>query len=221
MGWAVARWTRGQWTALVAAVVVIVVIVVGVVMFRPRPTPFPLARMQARATFTVTDAAHAQAVAHRLTGHHRLITFVVRRPQIVGQLRFRTVATNADSGELVLFVIDNRISKPVGLIAGVAPHGADVASGWDGAYGRLAEKYPWLRSVAAVRVANGFTDPGESLSFRPMTRGPIDFTAALAPGMSPMTDPARDLSFVIAYVSDDGVWAERVPVSTTRLPASS
>jgi len=222
MGWArLARWTRRQWMALVAAVVVIAVIVVGVVVFRPRPTPFPLARMQARATFTVTDADHAEAVAHRLTGRHPLITFVYRGQQLVGQLNFRTVATTGHGGELVLFVIDNRLHSPVQLIAGVGPRGAAVDSGWEGAYGRLARKYPWLHPLAAIRVANGYRDPGMSLSFRSAQRAPVTFDAVLNRYMEPVADPASDLGFVLAYVGDEGVWAERVPASIMRSPTRS
>jgi hypothetical protein len=116
---------------------------------------------------------------------------------------------------LVLFVIDNRLRKPVELIAGVGPRGVDVATGWEGAYGRLAKKYAWLRPLAAIPVAGGYRDPGESLSFRATQRGPVSFAAALDAGASPLTDPTRDLSFVLAYVADDGVWAERIPASAT------
>lgn len=222
MGWgAVGRWSRGQVAGVAATVAVLALIVAGVVVLRPTPTPFPLARMHARASFTVTDAAHAPAVADRLTGRHRLTTFVFRRPQIVGQLRFRTVGKKGDGGELTLFVIDNRIHKPLATMAGVGPGGADVAAGWDGDYEKLAAKYSWLHPLAAIPVDDGYEDPGSSLSFGPALRGPVSFAAALDPGTLPLTRPTRDLGFVLAYVGRDGVWAERIPASSTTEPQTS
>lgn len=212
--------SRRRVAVIVTAVVVGVAVWGGVVLHAGEPrTPFPLARMHARVTLTVTTPAHTQAVVDRLGERRRLARFLLGRQQLVGQLRFRTVGTAGDGGQLALFVIDNRIGQPLGHVSGVGPKRNDVSEGRDGDYERLATKYHWLRSLAAVRIGSGYGAPGDSISFSPRMRGPVTFTAVISDGLLPLKTPAHELSFVLAYVGRQGVWAQRIPVSPARSTA--
>jgi hypothetical protein len=213
----VGRWLRHDAALVVGPLLALGLVWGGVALVRGanHPTPFPLARMQARASFTVvTDTARAQRVSDRLAGRGRVPVILGQRPHLVGQLRFRTVGTPADGGELVLFVIDNRLHKPLRHLDGAGPRGEPFGEGWEGDYGRLATKYPWLRPLAAIRHADGsYSDPGAALSFRVTTKAPVTFAGILDPDAPPLTDPAHDLSFVVAYVGRQGVWAQRIPAA--------
>jgi hypothetical protein len=204
---------------VVLAVVLTAAVGIGIAVRADSPTPFPLASMQVRATLTVTDATHAQRVADRLAGRGRLSAFtgdsIGQRQQLVGQLQFDAVGRSGDDGQLAFFVIDNRLNRPLNMVEGVGGRGANVSRGWDGRYQRLADKYSWLRSLAAIPDgAGGYRDPGEAVAFSPTTGGPVTFVAVMDDSALPIEDLARDLTFVIAYLGGNrGAWAERIPVS--------
>jgi hypothetical protein len=141
---------------------------------------------------------------------------MVNPQQIVGRLSFEVVGRRGDNGQLVLFVIDNRLHKPLGYIEGIGPQGTNVSQGWDGRFERLAKKYAWLHVLASQRDASGgYSDPGSALIFAPGTPGPVTFAAVLDPDATPVTDPSQDLTFVLAYVGDtQGAWAMRLPATS-------
>jgi hypothetical protein len=210
--------------ALVIFVVALVVVVQGAVTSGP---PFAVQAMHPRVTLVVTDESHAQGVVDRMVGPGRLSTFTGRlfraRSQLVGQVDFRTLGRPSDSGELALFVIDNRTHTPLQTIEAIGPAGSNVGQGWDGRFQRLADKYDWLKPLAAVRDSSGgFTDPGMAVVFRPATKGPITFAAVVGADALPLADPAKDLTFVLAYVGDShGAWATRVPVTIPATPLAT
>jgi hypothetical protein len=73
----------------------------------------------------------------------------------------------------------------------------------------------WLSMLAEQRTEGGYADPGMAIATAPTARGPITFEAVVNSEALAITDPARQLTFVLAYVVDvRGAWATRVALSS-------
>ena len=208
-----AGWSRTRMSWLVTALVVVGGLVALQVYRSSHPAPYPLKNMHATAKLSVTDGEHVQQVADRIAGKGKLTAIAMDRLEVVGQVDLTSVGTSRDDGWLDLFLIDNRTHSLVSIVSYVEV-GDRMALGRDGRDLRLAKKYAWLAPVAPPPDAYGYTAEGTALSFAPTQRGPITFTAMLDEGALPITDPARDLTLALAYVTDDDAWAVRVHITS-------
>ena len=156
------------------------------------------------STFTgrPTDAAYLRPIS--------------RRQHLVLRVQFRTGGRASDGGQMALFVIDNRLRKPLSDVYAFTTGRGHVGQGWDGRYQRLVGKYGWLSSLAEQRdESGGYADPGLAVGWSPGTAGPFMIDAVLDRDTLPVTDPSRDVTVVLAYLGDSrGAWAERVPIVT-------
>lgn len=216
---AVARWFGERLALLVAAILVFVVgLVVWLHNVATSGPPFALSAMHARATVTVTTAGGAGRLLSAFTGRPTsaaLLRPISRRQHLVLRVQFRAGGHASDGGQLALFVIDDRLHKPLSDVYGFGPTGSSEGGGWDGAYQRLADKYRWLAPLREVRDASGgYADPGMAVGWRPGTAGPWMIDAVMDRDAVPVTDVRRDVTVVLAYLGDSrGAWAERVPVT--------
>lgn len=218
---ALGRWFGRQ--LVLTGTVVAVVVVVLVLVIRghlPASAPFSLSAMHAHAEVTVTKAGGASRLLETLTDGRvttaALLHPIRQREHLVFQVHYRTGGRRSDDGQLAMFVIDNRLHKPLSNVYVFGPPGSNVGQGWDGRYERLAHKYRWLASLAAVQDdSGGYTDPGMAVGWPPGTAGPLTIDAVLDPDALPVTDPSTDVTVVLAYLGDSrGAWAVRVPVVT-------
>lgn len=176
--------------------------------------------MQAHAAVTVTTAKGASQLLSRFTGRPTEAAYLrpISQPRhLVFRVQFRTGGRVSDSGQLALFVLDNRLHKPLNNVYAFAADDGKFAQGWDGVFQRLPSKYDWLAPLRDVRDESGdFTDPGMAVAWKPGTAGPVMIDAVLDHEALPITDPSKDVTVVLAYLGDSrGAWAERVPVVTT------
>lgn len=206
-------WSRTRASWVVTALVAVAGLIALQVHRSSAATPYPLADMHASAIITVTDGAQAQQVADRLVGEGKLGAVSVDRIEIIGQVSLTAVGKPRDGGRLNLFLIDNRSNTLITMTSFVET--ADrMALGRDGRDHRLAKRYDWLKPVASAPSSDGFTYEAMALSFASTHDGPVTFLAVLDADALPVTDPARDLTLALAYVTDDDAWAVRVPVTT-------
>ena len=214
----VARWVGERLALLVAAVVIFVV---GIVLWlhnaAPSGPPFALSAMHTQVEATVTNAPGATRLLSTFMGRRTDAAYlppISRRQHLVLRVQFRPLGHAGDGDQMALFVIDNRLHKPLDNVYAFDPLGDDVGQGWDGRFTRLSDKYSWLASLAPVRDdSGGYTDPGLAVDWRPGTAGPWMIDAVMDRDALPVTDPSKDLTVALAYVGDSrGAWAVRVPV---------
>ena len=196
---------------LVVAVIASVVVGREWAVRRNTP-PFPASAVQATVSMTMVAADGAQRRIDELAGPGRMNA--IGEPggdgtELIGQLAITAPHTAADA-QLALFVIDKRSGRPVPGMWGVGPNGSNVAQGWDGRYGLIAQRYPALSGLAAVEESGSFFDPGMAVRFvadSPAAYpGPVTFVATMPPDAVPVTDPATQLTVALALIGgrDDG-----------------
>lgn len=207
------------WIAVVAVVLCGMAIVVQRLLTDQDGAPYPASAIHATVHLQLVDATHVQAVVDALAGPERLSVPVATSggpwagQVIIGQLRLRTPDNAPALGQYALFVIDNDEHQPVPDMWAVGPAGSNVGQGWDGAYDQLAASYAWLRPLAEIHDDDGtFSDPGSAVSFPPDTASPVTFAAMLPRNSLPITDPGRQLTLALAFLSPDGqvYWAQQL-----------
>lgn len=176
-----------------------------------RPPYLPEA-VHASATFTVLSPRQAQAKVDELAGPGRVTVSWRSRQQVVGQLTFTVPPNVRPDDQYALFVIDNRVHRPVPAMWGVGPVETHVGQGWDSRYAQVTQRYSWLASLAAVPAGDGsWADPRTAVSFPADTTSPVTFVAALGPYAPPVTDPRSDLSIALVLISHNGsIWAQNL-----------
>lgn len=207
---------RGS-VAVVLGIVVIVCVMFGAylwITWQHRP-PFPPDAVDANVTLSVLQPQQAQVKVDQFAGHGRLnVPYSSGTAgEVVGQLTFAVPPEASTDDVYSLFVIDNRTNEPVSGLWGVGSKGSHVWQGWDMAYNAVAQKYPWLASLAPVPVEGGssWTDPGMAVSFPANTAGPITFVALLDRNAPPVSDPTSDLTVALVLIGDNGsMWAENL-----------
>jgi hypothetical protein len=157
-----------------------------------------------------TDAAAAQHVVDALFGPDRYVV-PIDRPDaqfVIGTLSFDGPPQARDDDVHVLFVLD-AFGRPVHDIMGLTSRGDAVSVGWDGRYGQLADRYRWLSHLRSVETDQGWTDPGDSLSWRATMPGPVTFVAVVPDaGRAAGTGGA---TFALALLGNDRMqWATRI-----------
>jgi hypothetical protein len=216
---AVGRWFARQLALTVsAAIILVVVIALAIRSHLPVSAPFSLRAMQAHAEVTVTNAKDASRLLSTFTGRPTDAAYLrpISQPRhLVFRVQFRPGGRTKDGGQLALFVIDNRLRKPLDHVFAFGAVGDDFSQGWDSRYQRLVDKYDWLASLAEVPDDHGgYTDP-MAIGWKPGTSGPVMIDAVLDHDALPVTDPGKDVSVVLAYLGDSrGAWAVRVPITT-------
>jgi len=159
--------------------------------------PYAASAVAGKVSVQVLPSADAAARAAQLAG--RPVGVLAAQSVVVGQLTFRTPDNAPHIGQYSLIVIDKGLRQPVSLLAGVGPSGSVIRAGWDARYDQVLAK-----AGAGSRPVRP-----NALSFAPDTTSPVTFEAA-GRGIS---DPARQLTFVLAFFSVDGhlYWQTTLP----------
>lgn len=162
------------------------------------------------ATVRFTDLDHFTGDAAAI-GAHGLGPLAGSLPhEFVGRLDMQIPPGAKDAGTYVLVVIDARANRMSSWISG--PDRPDLSTGWNGSWGVMTERYPWLSAARGSYHDDGYIDPlglmmnpdaGRSVAFEGLLASD---SAALSPG---------DLSIALIFFGPDGqlYWATQVPVT--------
>jgi hypothetical protein len=132
---------------------------------------------------------------------------------IVGRLDLAARPAPAGS-QYWLVVIDNRTHQLVSLSGSPAAGESAPGSGsaWDGSVSNFALKYPWLAPLQEVQTADGYQDPGQTVSLPAGPSAALQFSGVdrATNETTPLTTSA--LTVALLFDGPDGQtwWATRL-----------
>lgn len=140
------------------------------------------------------------------TAHH------LHSPYVVGRLDIAARPAPAGS-KYWLVVIDERTHQLISLTGSPAAGDAAPGSGsaWDGSVSNFALSYPWLAPLQEVQTADGYQDPGQTVSLPAGPSAALQFSGVdRADTTTPLTTSV--LTVALLFDGPDGQtwWAKRL-----------
>jgi hypothetical protein len=200
---------------MMVGVLTVALIAIGAVTAKQRwndRTPYPASSMNLHLTFAVHGQTDQQAALDALAPNSGMVALASPFTQVViGQLDFTQPPQAPPGSQYALIFIDRGTNTVAKWVESASPQVSDGGC-WDGRFGNLAKRYPWLSATAPVPVNGGWTDPGSAVCFAPDSHGPITFAVPFDQGSGAVADSGHDLLIALGFVADDGhvFWAQRL-----------